>query len=289
MTIRELSIELGVSAAYMEDEIALLEKYGLITSLNGGRYQTNLIVFTEAYTEECIRKLKNGCEERVLGMLSYLRDKLDAIRGIGFKGASLSDERILWGLLWMLIREGNALFEKEHAESTARDALYRGATGINYGVDYNEYAGEYSADAYAGYVKLNDVYAAAFADFGILPQKNRFSNRTETVAGMIEPTVQGDILPEFMIFTQTEICALSELLAEELIEMKSLYEWLATEMTAIMKMHAPRHMGEMAEHIVASTILFRSVGFIGASAVKSGAIALPDDEKPIAFYVYKTE
>lgn len=112
MTIRELSIELGVSAAYMEDEIALLEKYGLITSLNGGRYQTNLIVFTEAYTEECIRKLKNGCEERVLGMLSYLRDKLDAIRGIGFKGASLSDERILWGLLWMLIREGNALFEK---------------------------------------------------------------------------------------------------------------------------------------------------------------------------------
>jgi RNA polymerase sigma factor (sigma-70 family) len=289
MTIRELSIELGVSAAYMEDEIALLEKYGLITSLNGGRYQTNLIVFTEAYTEECIRKLKNGCEERVLGMLSYLRDKLDAIRGIGFKGASLSDERILWGLLWMLIREGNALFEKEHAESTARDALYRGATGINYGVDYNEYAGEYSADAYAGYVKLNDVYAAAFADFEILPQKNRFSNRTETVTGMIEPTVQGDILPEFMIFTQTEICALSELLAEELIEMKSLYEWLATEMTAIMKMHAPRHMGEMAEHIVASTILFRSVGFIGASAVKSGAIALPDDEKPIAFYVYKTE
>ncbi|MFR5865372.1 MAG: hypothetical protein ACLUFV_09550 [Acutalibacteraceae bacterium] len=28
MTVRELSVELGVAAVYMEDEVALLEKYG---------------------------------------------------------------------------------------------------------------------------------------------------------------------------------------------------------------------------------------------------------------------
>lgn len=289
MTIRELSIELGVSSAYMEDEIALLEKYDLITALNGGKYQTNLIIFTEAYTEECIRRLKKGCEERMISILSHLYHKLGAVRHIGFKGALLSDERLLWGFLWMLIRKGHGLFEKEYADLTMRDTLYHGATGINYGVDYDEYAGEYSADAYAGYMKLNEKYAAAFADFGILPQKNRFSGCAEAVAGQIASMERGEIMPEFMIFTQAEINALSELLADEFMEMKSLYEWLTAEMTGIMKMHAPKNMSETATHIVASTVLFRSVGLIGASAVKSGALAIPADEKPIAFYVYKTE
>ena len=85
------------------------------------------------------------------------------------------------------------------------------------------------------------------------------------------------------------MCSLSELLAAEFIEMKSLYEWLFEKMTDIMKMHAPKHPEETAEHIVASTMLFRTVGLIGASAVKSGALMIPDDEKPIAFYVYETD
>ncbi len=289
MTIYELSIELGVSAAYMEDEIALLEKYGLITALNGGKYQTNLIIFTEAYTEECIRMVKNGCEERIFSLLSHLREKLNMLKSIGFQGALLSDERLLWGFLWMLIRKGHGLFEKEYAALSARDPLYHGAMGINYGVDYDEYTGEYSTDAYAGYMKLNEKYAAAFADFGVLPQKNRFSGHSETIKNMLTTIEDGDTTSEFLLFSQTEMCALSELLSAEFIEMKSLYKWLFAKMTDIMKLHAPKHLEETAEHIVASTMLFRTVGLIGASAVKSGALLIPDDEKPIAFYVYETE
>lgn len=36
MTVRELSVELGVAAVYMEDEVALLEKYGLLAALPAG-------------------------------------------------------------------------------------------------------------------------------------------------------------------------------------------------------------------------------------------------------------
>ena len=39
MTVRELSVELGVAAVYMEDEVALLEKYGLLSPrCQGGEY-----------------------------------------------------------------------------------------------------------------------------------------------------------------------------------------------------------------------------------------------------------
>lgn len=55
MTVRELSVELGVAAVYMEDEVALLEKYGLLAALPGGKYQTALVIFTEGYTREFYR------------------------------------------------------------------------------------------------------------------------------------------------------------------------------------------------------------------------------------------
>lgn len=286
MTIRELSMEMGVSSAYMEDEIALLEKYGLITALSGGKYQTNLIIFTKAYEEECIRRLKKGCEERLSLIFLHLREKLSLIRDIGFIGVSLDDNRIMWGLFWMLIREGYALFEKEFGNMTGYDTIYQGAKGINYGLDHEECEGEYHADGFAGYVKLHENYAAAFADFGILPQKNRFSGYLKMIPHMLEEIKNGRQSAAFMVFTKEEMCALTELLADIFMEMKRLYEWLSAEMTEVMKMHAPRHMNDTAGHIVASTILFRSVGLLGAFAVKSGGLLVPDDEKPIAFYVY---
>ncbi len=54
MTVRELAIELGVASVYLEDEIELLVEYGLLTVLSKGKYQTNLVIFTEDYTNEFI-------------------------------------------------------------------------------------------------------------------------------------------------------------------------------------------------------------------------------------------
>lgn len=283
MTVRELSMELGVSSAYMEDEIALLEKYGLIRALSGGKYQTDLIIFTEAYTSEWHRAAEKECAERMASLLLHLKHKLPLLREAGLIGPTPDDNRVTWGLVWLLMREGYALFEKENEAMTVRDTIYPGANGINYGVDYDEYAGEYSADAFAGYVKLNETHAAAFADFGILPQKNRFSGRSAVIADRV---LKGES-NGFLLFTKEELGAVSERLREEIAEMKALYEWLSMNMTAIMRMHAPGHMGEMAAHIVSSTLFFRTVGFIGASAVRSGALTIPEDDEPIAFYVYE--
>ena len=40
LTIEELSLELGVSAVYLEDELEILLKYNFITK-SGNKYQTN--------------------------------------------------------------------------------------------------------------------------------------------------------------------------------------------------------------------------------------------------------
>ncbi len=58
MSVRELAIELGVASVYLEDELALLEKYHLVTQNPHGKYQTNLVIFTEDYTKEFQREAK---------------------------------------------------------------------------------------------------------------------------------------------------------------------------------------------------------------------------------------
>ena len=52
MTIEELSVELGVSAPYIEDELNLMLKSGLIKLLPKGKYQTNIFIYTNSCKEE---------------------------------------------------------------------------------------------------------------------------------------------------------------------------------------------------------------------------------------------
>ena len=58
MSVRELAIELGVASVYLEDELALLEKYQLIVKNPHGKYQTNLVIYTDDYTKEFQREAK---------------------------------------------------------------------------------------------------------------------------------------------------------------------------------------------------------------------------------------
>lgn len=142
MTIRELSLELGVASPYLEDEIGLLEKYDLIRSMGGGRYQTNLVVFTEAYTQEFYKNAQEKCTEMLKKVLKNAKEKLCEIRKTGFTGASLDDISLLWVFLWRLMRCGHARFEAENPAYGTKGKIYNGATGINYGVDYDEEADE---------------------------------------------------------------------------------------------------------------------------------------------------
>lgn len=72
MTIRELSVELGVASAYMEDEVSLLEKYKLLTPMAGGKYQTNLVIFTESYTREFYKTASESYTDEI-GQILHLQ------------------------------------------------------------------------------------------------------------------------------------------------------------------------------------------------------------------------
>ena len=89
----------------MEDEIALLEKYKLISALPGGKYQTNLVIFTSDYTLEFYSKAKELCVSKIGKIISDTKLLLPELRKIGFRGNTLDENHLLWPLLWLIMHK----------------------------------------------------------------------------------------------------------------------------------------------------------------------------------------
>ena len=107
-----------------------------------GKYQTNLVIFTESYHDEFVRTVERDYLENFGSILKSVKKKLPEIRGIGFYGSEFDDNHLLWSFLYNLIREGHSAFESSHPKSERKTKIYDGATGTNYGVDHIESYGE---------------------------------------------------------------------------------------------------------------------------------------------------
>lgn len=293
MTIRELSLELGVPSVYMEDEIALLEKYKLISALPGGKYQTNLVIFTSVYTLEFYSKAKELCVSKIGKIISDTKLLLPELRKIGFRGNTLDENHLLWPLLWLIMHRGHGVFENTLSDSNP-DEIYSGATGINYGTDYDESGFDTEKEtlvikendcySFAGYSEINDRYAAAFADFGILPKKCHYSYNGSLVKDSLDSGKD-----EYMILTKRELAEVESMLRKQISDMAALYGELKDIAVDLMKQHAPKSVEPIVENIVGKALFFRTVGYIGKCAADSGELMISDEEKPAAVFVYEID
>ena len=283
MTVRELAIELGVACVYLEDELALLEKYRLISKTPAGKYQTRLVIFTEESRKEFWKKSESFLISALAAILSGTEEKLDKIREVNRICGQLSDNRLLWALLWSVMRQGLGKFEEEHPALQEKEALYEGAAGITYGIADEEF----DCGEFAGYAGIDEKYYASAADFSVLPERNHyFKNRGSAVfREKIYKTVYGEIQPEFMILTEGEEKKIFKTLSAEISMMAQLYNQLFSCDCQVMGAHAPGNVNKEISRIVFQSLFFRTVGLIGDCAVKAGLLALPDFEGPAAMYI----
>lgn len=287
MSIRELAIELGVSSVYLEDELSLLEKYNLITRLPTGKYQTNLIIFTEDFTREFHKTAEKFATPMLGEIIVSLKTKLNDIRRINSICATLSDSHILWGLLWPVFRYANGKFSRKYPQYMEPATLYEGATGTNYGTSPDDSVPDkFKCDSFAGFHGLDRTHRTTFANFGVLPEKNLYTPNIseESLVKKIDAIVAGELSPEFMIFTIQEEAALLKLIDDEITMMAVIYDKLFDVACKLMHIHAPKSVETQIEPIIAQTLLFRAVGLIGGCASESGELNLPDFDGPAAMY-----
>ncbi len=287
MTTRELAMELGVATVYLEDEITMLEKYNLISKTSARKYQTNIVIFTDDFTKEFYIKAIRIVEPALVEIVSSVREKLEEIRKLNTICEKLSDNRLLWSLIWLVMRQGNEKFEKKYPQYQEKNMLYEGATGTNYGISNDEVDDEFGCNAFAGYASIDENYYASAADFNVLPMNNKYFEIIDRAAfkEKIYKTVSGEIQPEFLILNEAEEKQLFEILSDETFMMANLYNQLFSCACQLMRSHAPKSVSGQIDRIVFQTLFFRTVGLIGGCAVKSNSLVIPDFEGPAAMYI----
>lgn len=104
-------------------------------------------------------------------ILKNVRGKFPALAESGLDSSTITEERLLWALWFVLLRKGSMLLE-----TGKKDEIYSGAEGTNYGTEYedNDVDDSYACYSFAGYFSVIEGYNATFADFCVLPRKNRF-------------------------------------------------------------------------------------------------------------------
>lgn len=105
MSAKELSIELGVAMPYLEDELEVLERAGLLTK-NGARYQTNVVIITDDYEKEFVRKTSGIYEKVANEVYEKVTELLPAVKKLDFFGNGFDDNRLRFMLLNIALVNG---------------------------------------------------------------------------------------------------------------------------------------------------------------------------------------
>jgi len=103
-TLDELTESLGIPKAYLEDDLDWLVEREFL-KLHKGRYNTMFIIYTAEFETEKMRvfmKHKTTFSDKII---ERLIDQQEKIKSIGFHGSEYPIERLLWLLIYVLIKD----------------------------------------------------------------------------------------------------------------------------------------------------------------------------------------
>ena len=98
MTAEALSMELGVSMPYLEEEIEILEAAGVLKKM-GEKYQTNIVILTDVYEKEFVKNTSAVYADVAKSVFEKILSLLPQIRKLNFNGNDYDDNRLLFGIL----------------------------------------------------------------------------------------------------------------------------------------------------------------------------------------------
>lgn len=135
MTAQALSVELGVSLPYLEEELETLVVSGVIKK-TGESYRTNLVILTEAYEKDMAGKTANLYQSAAGQLYQDALYLLPKVKELSFDGNNFDDNRLLWMLLNSAMIQGYFETCKKSPIGNAKK-LPLGGTGFLFGHDNN--------------------------------------------------------------------------------------------------------------------------------------------------------
>ena len=136
MTAEALSMELGVSMPYLEEEIEILEAAGVLKR-TGNKYQANIVIITDAYEKEFVKNTSAIYSDIANSIFDNVSKRLPQIHTLDFNGNDYDDNRLLFGILNLAFVRGFLLASEKSSLGTP-NKLALGGNGWIFGYD-NDY------------------------------------------------------------------------------------------------------------------------------------------------------
>ncbi len=306
MTAEALSMELGVSMPYLEEEIEILEEAGVLKK-TGDKYQTNIVIITDAYEKEFVRNTSAVYTAVAKSVFEKAVALLPNIRELDFHGNDYDDNRLLFGLLNIAFVNGYILAKKRSSLGKP-NKLALGGHGWIFGYD-NDFVNHhfegismenwnknqtawFSAENYR-IIKRTQLWA--HSDF-----KNKSEAMCDAILGM-DVNKDNSAIP-WLIENKFVFCENSKLSANFLVFNKTVYKTVCSILSdiadqvancmidisnkaeKILAEHAPASLKEQCGDIAKIHHRLDVAAFLMEELIKENKLIVPNEKVPLCVF-----
>ncbi len=312
MSMEELSMELGVSAPYLEEELDTLEAAEVLTKV-GNKYQTNLVIVTDAYEKEFVKNTASiyaGVAAKVYEKAVAL---LPEFRALDFAGNQFDDNRLLFAML--NIAMVNA-FQKAKEKSPLGEMpkLALGGNGWIFGNDndykYYHFTGIcmhtqpedddrawFSAENYSVIKSCQHYSHLNFRDRMRLMISAIFNEEisgnnpalAESLKNGEISAIDGRLVANFPVFTSESYEKLLELLAPASRIVCDCMIEISERAAKILESHVPASVRSQCDAIAKIHHRLDVMALLIEDMVDSGTLIVPDHRVPLCIFAVKRE
>ncbi|GCD09274.1 RNA polymerase sigma factor [Clostridium tagluense] len=307
MTIVEMSIELGVAAPYLEDEIKILMNHNLIKQLQNARYQTNIIIFTQSCEEEIYTKTKDIHRSVAEELFQFIEKNQDEIRKINFIGSDCNKNRLYWLATHIALLSGLFQAQEEESETTEEfPLLSNGTHGYIWGNNkarandlFNGLYGECEVKADSDWINV--------CNFKIIEKCQEFHPRDSKIDVLIRAArhnikednseVLAELISEgyitnnnreynvnFPVLTESQYHDFVHLMEPAIKIIKENIKLTAFESTKVVQNHAPSQLLDICPAVSQLKYKVDSVGHIAEQMCTKGYLVVPNSLEKLGMY-----
>ena len=311
MSVEEMSLELGVSAPYLEDELDILLKYNFMR-MTGNKYQTNFLIFKRSFEEACQNTIPSAeiCMETVLQIKKQVDMLLPKFKKMDL-GIKLNDNQLKWFIVNFVMIDALGEFEDNAQKKygpyprlnattvglvwghDSDDFFLRHFHGIYGHVENREHTAWYTAVNYNVIRRCQlwqggDMRRTQVICDGILKTSNQDE---ETVAQLIREgmlVVENGILKaKFPTFTTRQAYYMRQRLREAIDATLECMDKICTMASAICKKNTPKHLQDRCERLVSVYYQADAMGIIVEKLVADGYLTVPEKRTNLCVFGVK--
>lgn len=310
LSLMELSIELGVSTVYLEDEVDILESHDILKKI-GDKYQTNIIIFSSECEKKVIDKCGKICEMSAQLFCKLLEEVLPEIKKYQPYKQNTDDNGYKWIFSNLALYFAAIRLDKIQREKIGEyPALSNGAEGFIYGYN-NDYENHCFNGIYGKYEdKYNEVWLSVinyrlFQEYQCWKPHNQKTldamiaailgqsadEENDELIRMIEEEFvfsnKGVLAPNFPVFTTDELDDIQRLLEPAISVAYDCMSVVCDVAVEILKNDVPRIHKQKCEQIAYIRFEHDSMAYIIDSLIKNGYLKMPDQKSNFCMFGVK--